>query len=305
MKIKDARQIDLVDYINSTAQPPVDITSSSASPAPTAPVTVYIHQADCLNFLPTLSAKSVDAIVTSPPYNLGKDYGADINDKQDSNAYLAWIDNVLCELNRVLADDGSLFLNVGGTPKMPCIPFDVLGQARRHFVLQNDIVWAKALTIDEVTRGQYRPFKSNRFLQKNAEHVFHLTKKGAVSIDRLAIGVPYAVPANATRFKHGQTHHCAGNIWFIPYETVTGNAQRANHPAAFPQELVRRCLKMTGKIGTVLDPFSGSGTTLRVATASRWNSIGIELNVDWFRASCRGFGRVPEEDSAHEVFSMP
>jgi site-specific DNA-methyltransferase (adenine-specific) len=303
MKPEVAYQTDLIDYIKNAEQMPSAVPPSAGS-SPPAAITVEIHHADCLSQLSKLPAKSVDAIVTSPPYNIGKNYGSGVNDRQEWSAYLGWIDNVLCELNRVLTDDGSLFLNVGGTPRMPCIPYDVLRQALHHFTLQNDIIWAKALTIDAVTRGQFRPFKSDRFLQKHDEHVFHLTKKGAVTIDRLAIGVSYAVPANATRFGHEQTRHCSGNIWFIPYKTVTGNGQRANHPASFPEELVRRCLEMTGKVGTVLDPFSGSGTTLRAATAARWHSVGIELNVDWFRATCLDFGRSPAEGSVHEIFSI-
>ena len=80
-----------------------------------------IHEGDCVEGMRRLAPGSVDVVVTSPPYNLGIDY-AKYDDSADRDAYLAWSAEWGAEVARVLADDGSFFLNVGATPKNPLLP---------------------------------------------------------------------------------------------------------------------------------------------------------------------------------------
>ncbi|MFA5614899.1 MAG: DNA methyltransferase, partial [Methanoculleus sp.] len=99
-----------------------------------------IHTMDCIEGMQHLPAGSVDIIVTSPPYNIGKDYGS-YDDRQPREDYLDWMEEVAVAAARVLAGDGSFFLNIGGKPSDPWVPFDVAQRFRPHFVLQNVIHW--------------------------------------------------------------------------------------------------------------------------------------------------------------------
>ena len=81
---------------------------------------------------------------------------------------------------------------------------------------------------------------------------------------------------------------CKGNTWFIPYKTINSKKAKGYHPATFPEELVEHCLKLSNvKKGIVLDPFLGSGTTLRVVKQFNQNEnyelqgIGIDIDEDY------------------------
>lgn len=247
---------------------------------------------DCLEVMRGMPDGSVDVIVTSPPYNIGMNYRS-YDDNRPREAYLDWMDQVAAEILRLLTDDGSLFLNVGETGTDPWIGEDVANRFRRHVVLQNRISWIKSITIDEVTRGQFRPVNSARFLTRTHERIMHFSKSGRTGIDRLAVGVPYQDKSNLGRWNHAAAdRRCAGNSWFIPYGTVRNAAGKHHHPAAFPLGLPRRCLKLHGKPGLVLDPFAGIGTTLVAARELGWRAIGIEIDEVYAETARRRIAEV-------------
>jgi site-specific DNA-methyltransferase (adenine-specific) len=233
---------------------------------------------DCLESLETLDDKSVDIIITSPPYNIGKKYDS-YDDSLPRNEYLSWMEKLGWELSRVLAIDGSFFLNIGSTNIDPWLSFDVASRFRGAFILQNHIVWNKSLSIGDETYGHFKPITSKRFINQNHEAIFHFTLTGNVPVDRLAVGVPYMDKSNIKRRGHAQDKRCAGNTWFIPYETVQSNAEKFNHPASFPIGLPMKCIQLAGKSNAlVLDPFMGTGTTLVAAYRLGHKSIGMELD---------------------------
>jgi len=155
----------------------------------------HIHNIDCSEGLQKLADKSIDICVTSPPYNLGIDYGT-YEDKKPRNDYLDWLDQIFKQLHRVLKDDGHFWLNVGYSNVDPWVGMDVANVARKHFVLQNNINWVKSISIDNVTTGHFKPINSERFANPTWEHLFHFTKTGSVKCDKLSIGVPYMWDCN-------------------------------------------------------------------------------------------------------------
>jgi site-specific DNA-methyltransferase (adenine-specific) len=107
-----------------------------------------IRQVDSLEGMRSLPDASIDIIVTSPPYNIGKIYHTH-NDQLPRDHYLSWMGDIAREARRILKDEGSFFLNIGGKPSDPWIPFDVIQQFRPHFTLQNVIHWVKSIAIEK------------------------------------------------------------------------------------------------------------------------------------------------------------
>lgn len=249
---------------------------------PRAEPDCQVMTGDCLHILPGLPKNSVDVVVTSPPYNIGVRYKT-YTDNLPRSLYLEWLKQVAMELNRVLKDNGSIFLNMGANGSDPWISMDVASIFRDIFSLQNRITWVKSISIDGHTSGHFKPINSRRYLNNTHEDIYHFTKNGNVELDRLAIGVPYQDKSNVTRWGSAKDDkRCDGNTWFIPYKTVQSRDQKFNHPAGFPEELAARCIKLHGKRhGVVLDPFLGTGTTLLAAKRLGLHGRGIEIDPDY------------------------
>lgn len=238
-----------------------------------------IYCGDSLDFMSNTEADSVDVIVTSPPYNLGIKYGI-YKDDLPKAAYLAWLTEIRNGMHKVMRDSGSLFLNIGSTNKNPWVSHDVACIFGETFVLQNEIVWVKSISIADTTYGHFKPINSLRYLNNNFERILHFTKNGRVPLDRKAAGVPYMDKSNLSRWGHAtEDKRCAGNVWFIPYETVQSKAQKFYHPAAFPVALADKCIRLHGNPDAVVfDPFMGSGTTLVAAQRIGCSSIGVDMD---------------------------
>jgi site-specific DNA-methyltransferase (adenine-specific) len=244
---------------------------------------------DVIERLKSLPDSEFKCIVTSPPYNIGKNYGTAVNDKKPMDEYLKWIEDVFVECKRVLADDGSLFVNVGYSNVNPWIAMDVANALRKHYVLQNQITWVKNISIDDASYGHFKPINSKRFVNVTNESLFHFTKKGDVPLERLSIGVPYVHKSNLnSRSQKGVTRpdvRCRGNTWFVKYDTIQNKKERGDHPASYPLALADMCIRVSGVKDTekVLDPFVGTGTTLVAAKNLGISGTGIDINADFLK----------------------
>ena len=249
-------------------------------------------EGDVLEQLAKLPAASFDCIITSPPYNLGKNYGPKVNDNKSRTEYLAWILKVFMACKRVLAEEGSLFVNMGYSNINPWIAMDVAQVLRPLFHLQNQITWIKNITVDDMSAGHFKPINSARFITPTNEMIYHFTKSGNVPIHRLAVGVPYADKSNLK--ERGKKKHktntlkadnrCRGNSWFIRYKTVQSKKEKGMHPAAFPVELAKMCIKLCvgdRKDVKILDPFVGSGSTLVATKRLGVAGTGIDINGEF------------------------
>jgi len=257
--------------------------------------TTRLYHADCVEVLKQLPPQSVDVIVTSPPYNIGVRY----NRYQDSltpSQYLEWTGTWLAAAARVLRKEGSLFLNVGTRPSDPWTALDVAQAARSHLQLQNIIHWVKSIAIEQsqagasaglerdLAVGHYKPINSDRFLNDCHEFIFHFTPSADTSLDRLALGVPYQDQSNIGRWRAAaEGVRCRGNTWFIPYETIQRRDRDRPHPATFPVRLPEQCLKLhgLGRIKTVLDPFTGLGSTAVACARLGLDFIGADIDRDY------------------------
>ena len=248
---------------------------------------------DCVSGLKeNIEEKSVDVVVTSPPYNIGVNYGS-YNDDMPREKYLSWIEEVGVAIKRALADEGSFFLNIGNKPKDQWIAWDVASVLRKHFFLQNVIHWVKSIAISksdvgnypniagDIAVGHFKPIVSDRFLNDCHEYIFHFTKKGDAHLDKLGIGIPYQDKTNIGRWKAAkEDRRDRGNTWFIPYETIQSKSDRP-HPATFPVKLPEMCIKLHGKPKLVVDPFTGIGSTAAAAMRLGVSFVGFEIDKEY------------------------
>ena len=252
---------------------------------------------DCVDLLADWPAGSVDVAVTSPPYNLGIAYNT-FRDTMPRPEYLQWTSGWVQALTRVLAADGSLFLNVGSKPTDPWLAMDVAQAARHHLQLQNTIHWIKSIAIEkalagarapldeDLAVGHYKPINSQRFVHDCHEFVFHLTPGGRTPLDRQAVGVRYQDQSNVSRWRAaGSGVRCRGNTWFIPYDTIQNRDKDRPHPATFPVKLPEMCVRLHGRerVKLVADPFLGLGSTALACVGLGVDFVGFELDEAYLK----------------------
>ena len=281
--------------------PPAAETAAIECAAP-SPAVQTIVNADCLEHMRGMAARSVDCIVTSPPYNLGKRYSLH-NDRMTEAAYLDWQGEVAAEIARLLKPAGHLFFNVGWNSKHPARSIEVFLRYCRTFACRTAITWVKSIAIDgtslppelramhERTVGHFVSLNSAKYLNPTTEDIWHLTPTGDSPIDPCAdgVGVPYVWADQPERFGHHRERHCRGAAWHIPYRTTQSAADRDNHPATFPVELPLRCLRLAALPAgaMVLDPFAGIGSTLLAARTIGLDAVGIEIDPAYCAAARR------------------
>jgi site-specific DNA-methyltransferase (adenine-specific) len=263
--------------------------------------TITLCAEDCLQGMDRMGKRSVDVVVTSPPYNIGVDYGS-YDDTIGREQYLNWMEEWAAKVKRVLSPVGSLFLNIGGKPKDPWGPLEVALRLRNVFHLQNTIHWVKSIAIDaagngddhglsgDVIVGHIKPINSRRYISDAHEYIFHFTPGGDVELDRLAVGVPYKHKSNITRWKSaGKDLRCRGNTWFIPYKTIVSRMKDRPHPASFPPRLAEMCIRLHGlsKVRLVMDPFMGLGNTAVACMDLGTSFVGFEIDREYFEYACR------------------
>jgi len=257
-----------------------------------------IYNIDCVEFMNKLIEENtikIDAIVTSPPYNINKPY-SEYNDRRDRIEYLSWLQKIAKKSIQILKEDGSFFLNIGTRSSDFMLPFEICKNfIEAGYKLQNTIHWIKSISIeiDDIGKnnliksdssiGHFKPIVSKRFLSDLHEYIFHFTKKGDLVIDKLAIGVLYQDKSNIGRWKSAKTDkRDRGNIWFIPYNTIQ---EKRPHPAIFPEKLPQLCIKLHGiKKNTIIyDPFIGIGTTALACINLNVNFLGTEIDKKYIR----------------------
>jgi site-specific DNA-methyltransferase (adenine-specific) len=232
---------------------------------------------------------------------------ASYDDRRPRAEYLGWIRDLGEAVRTALAPDGSFFLNVGGPPSDPWLPWDVAREVGRGLVLQNVIHWVKSIVIEralagrdaplrgDLAVGHYKPVGSPRFLHGSHEYVFHFTHRGDVPLDRLAVGVPYQDKSNVGRWRAtARDLRCRGNTWFLPYRTIRRRATDRPHPASFPPELPERCLRLHGlaRVRLAADPFVGIGSSAVAAARLGLGFAGFDLDDGYLAEAER---RVREE----------
>ncbi len=248
-----------------------------------------IENMDSLEAISGMDSGSIDLIVTSPPYNIGKSYEV----KTSIESYLATQEEIIEQLIRVLADEGSICWEVGNyVDKGEIFPLDVFyyQMFKKHGLkLRNRIIW----------RFGHGLHASNRFSGRY-ETILWFTKTDNYTFNLDAVRVPSKYPSKK-HFKGPNKGKLSGNplgknpsdiwtnvqedwdseIWDIP-NVKSNHPEKTVHPCQFPVELVERCvLALTNENDWVLDPFAGVGSTVIAALKNNRNAIGIDKEKEY------------------------
>ncbi len=203
-------------------------------------------------------------MVTSPPYNVGKDYDEDLS----LDEYLAMLQKVFQETYRVLVPGGRACVNIANLGRKPYIPLHtyithILAQI--GFLQRGEIIWDKAASVGSSTAWGSWMSASNPTLRDVHEYVLIFSKG---TYKRQSEG-------RKSTITRDEFLELTKSIWKFPTES----ARRVGHPAPFPVELPYRLIQLFTFIGeTVLDPFMGSGSTALAALKTGRNYVGYEIN---------------------------
>ena len=236
-------------------------------------MTFQLYKGDCLEIMRQIPNKSVDCVVTSPPYWKGFEYEAYFNSYAQ---YLDWCKKWLKETKRILAPNGTLWLNVINDSEITIRAFEMMEIATRELMykLHDTVIWY---------RYNQQPANTDRQLTNQCEYIFMLRHTSAgVSLNKAL-----AKELHPEIFKTNNV----GNVWELPFNS---GKQRNNGfgrketkskwgHSGFPLTLPETCIALSTKENdTVLDMFMGSGTTGVAAKKLNRNFIGIELDDKYF-----------------------
>ncbi len=214
---------------------------------------------DALEELKKLADNSVDLVIADPPYNLGKNYGNNI-DKRTFEDYLAFSRNWLTETKRILKPTGSVYVFMGF--RFISYLYSIFEQElQMHF--NGWITWHYTQGIGR-TKG-FSPRHDDILL-------FTKTDNFKFNLDSVRVPQKYFRERNNMRGAN------PGDVWEFSHVHYC-NSNRQNHPTQKPEGVIERMvLASSDENDFVVDPFAGSGTTLRVCQQTNRRCLGIEIN---------------------------
>lgn len=213
---------------------------------------------------------SVHLMVTSPPYNVSKEYDADLS----LSEYLDMLHNVFTETYRVLVHGGRACINVANLGRKPYIPLsDYISRMMESigFLMRGEIIWNKGAGAGVSMAWGSWLSAANPVLRDVHEYIL-VFSKGSFRREKSK--------QQESTIEKEQFMEWTKSVWTMPTES----AKKVGHPAPFPVELPYRLIQLyTFKNDVVLDPFMGSGSTAIAALNSSRSYIGYEIDPEYLK----------------------
>lgn len=225
---------------------------------------IYNHSSADMNELPD---NCIHLMVTSPPYNVGKDYDDDLTEQEYSDL----LSSVWKEVYRVLAPGGRACINVANLGRKPYIPINAMISAQMAdigYLMRGEIIWDKSASAGTSCAWGSWKSASNPVLRDTHEYIMVFSKG------------QFNRPAKdkVSTITKDEFLEYTKSTWAFPTES----AKRVNHPAPYPVELPRRLIQLYTFAGDiVLDPFMGSGTTAVAALKSGRRYVGYDISEEY------------------------
>lgn len=233
---------------------------------------IVVYPGDCLELLHSIPDESMQLIVTSPPYNIGKEY----EKKLKLKFYLNQQAEVIRECVRALSPHGSICWQVGNyVINGSIIPLDTVLYpifTELGLTMRNRIIWhfEHGLHCSKRFSGRYETII---WFSKTKDYVFNLDP---VRVPQKYPGKKYFKGPKAGKYSCNPLGKNPGDLWVIP-NVKSNHVEKTEHPCQFPVELIERLvLSMTNEGDWVFDPFLGTGTTIIAAIRHNRRGVGSE-----------------------------
>jgi site-specific DNA-methyltransferase (adenine-specific) len=237
-----------------------------------------------------LPDNSVHLMVTSPPYNVGKEYDENLT----LSEYRAFLKKVWSEVKRVLVPGGRVCINVANLGRKPYIPlhaFIIEDMLDLGFLMRGEIIWNKASSGSPSTAWGSWLSAKNPTLRDIHEYIL-VFSKGTFSRENLG---------RKSTILREEFLEFTKSVWTFPAEP----ASKVGHPAPFPVELPYRLIQLyTFEGEVVLDPFIGSGQTAIAAIKTKRHYIGYEINGGYVRLAEKRIKEFSLNLNAPELFEF-
>lgn len=234
---------------------------------------VLLYSGDCLALMDNLPEACIPLAVTSPPYNIGKEY----EEIREIDSYVNWTERWTKKLSRLLTADGSFWLNLGYISlddRAKAIPLPYLLWSRVDLFLIQEIVWNYGAGVAGRLFFSPRNEKWLWYVKDQRKYTFNLD-------DVRDPDVKYPNQKKNGKLKCNPLGKNPSDVWQIPKVTSgkdRSSQERTAHPAQFPIDLISRILLASSYKGdVVLDPFAGSGSLLEAAILTGRKAIGFEI----------------------------
>ena len=231
----------------------------------------YINNIFCKSSekMDELPDNSVHLMVTSPPYNVTKEYDEDLSLQE----YLQLLKTVWKETYRVLVPGGRACINIANLGRKPYIPLHsylIEDMLDIGYLMRGEIIWNKASSASPSTAWGSWLSAANPVLRDIHEYILIFSKE---TFSR-------QIKNKQATIEKNEFLEWTKSVWTFP----AISAKKIGHPAPFPEELPNRLIKLyTFKDDIVLDPFLGSGTTCIAALNNKRNYIGYDINENYIR----------------------
>lgn len=234
---------------------------------------IVVYPGDCLELLKTIPNESLKLVVTSPPYNIGKEYERRLK----LESYLEQQAAVIQECVRCLSPQGSICWQVGNyVDNGAIIPLDTVLYpifTSQGLKMRNRIIWhfEHGLHCSRRFSGRYETIV---WFTKSDNYTFNLDP---VRIPQKYPGKKYFKGPNVGKYSSNPLGKNPGDLWVIP-NVKSNHVEKTEHPCQFPVELIERLvLSMTSEGDWVLDPFLGVGTSIIAAIRHNRRGAGAEI----------------------------
>jgi site-specific DNA-methyltransferase (adenine-specific) len=220
--------------------------------------------------------ESVHLMVTSPPYNVGKEYDEDLGLEE----YRGLLRDVFAEVYRKLVVGGRACINVANLGRRPYIPlhsYIIRDMVEIGFLMRGEVIWSKAASAGSSTAWGSWLSASNPTLRDIHEYIM-VFSKGTMRRQK---------SSGESTITRDEFLEYTKSIWSFPTES----AKRVGHPAPFPVDLPYRLIQLyTYKGDVVLDPFCGSGTTCVAALKTNRHYIGMDNSEEYVELARKRIG---------------
>lgn len=213
--------------------------------------------------------RHIDLIVTSPPYNVNKDYG-NVNDDLSYDEYIDFTEKWLTKCYNIAKSDGRLCMNIPidtGKGEQRSVGADITCIAKQvGWKYRTTIIWNEGNISKSSARGSFMSASSPNVIAP-VELIVVMYKEQWKKQNK-----------GVSDISKGEFVEWTNGVW-----TFSGESKKKiGHPAPFPVELPKRCIKLFSyKDDVILDPFMGSGTTLIAANSLKRKAFGIEISRDY------------------------